>query len=80
MNGNGGELSSFLEKLGEDSELRRSFLDNPKGTLEQAGLSEETKETLLSRDPDKIKGALEKERPGVDQSLYMIVIAPGDEP
>ena len=76
MGENGGELAGFLEKLGEDSELRRAFLDNPKGTLEQAGLSEETKETLLSRDPDRIKGALEKERPGVDTNLYMTVIAP----
>jgi hypothetical protein len=80
MGGNGGELSSFLEKLGEDSELRRAYLDSPKRTLEEAGLSEETKETLLSRDPERIHGALEKERPGVDLNLYMTVIAPGDEP
>jgi hypothetical protein len=39
-------------------------------------LSEETKETLLSRDPERMKTAVEKERPGIDTNLVMYVIAP----
>jgi hypothetical protein len=79
MNGNGGELSSFLKKLSEDSELEQAYRKDPEGTMRQAGLSEETTRTPSSRDQGTIRAALEKEV-GADANLYMIVIAPGDEP
>ena len=41
MNGNGGELSTFLRKLSEDRELQHTYMKDPEGTMRQAGLSDE---------------------------------------
>jgi hypothetical protein len=76
MNGNGGELSSFLTKLSEDPQLQQAYTRDPEGTLRQAGVSDETIRTLLSRDLGAIKGALERELSGVHTMCFMVVIAP----
>jgi hypothetical protein len=76
MNGNGGELSGFLTKLSEDPELQKRYASDPEGTLRGAGLSEETTQTLLSRDLKRIKGVLDKELPGVHTMCFMVVISP----
>ena len=73
MDGNGGELSSFLTKLGEDRELQDAYAQDPEGTMREAGLSDDSIETLLSRDLGKIKAALEKELPGRDFIMFMII-------
>src|SRR5437773_2103233 len=39
MDGNGGELSSFLTKLSEDSQLQDAYARDPQGTMREAGLS-----------------------------------------
>jgi hypothetical protein len=61
VNGNGGELSTFLRKLSEDRELQQTYMKDPDGTLRQAGLSDDALEAALSRDLGKIKGVLERE-------------------
>jgi hypothetical protein len=61
MNGNGGELSTFLRKLSEDRELQQTYMKDPDGTLRQAGLSDDALQAALSRDLGKIKGVLERE-------------------
>jgi hypothetical protein len=61
MNGNGGELSTFLRKLSEDRELQQTYTKDPDGTLRQAGLSDDALQAALSRDLGKIKGVLERE-------------------
>jgi hypothetical protein len=73
MDGNGGELSSFLTKLSEDRELQDAYAKDPEGTMREAGLSDESIETLLSRDLGRIKAALEKELPGQEFLLFMII-------
>jgi len=73
MDGNGGELSSFLTKLSEDRQLQDAYSQDPEGTMREAGLSDGSIETLLSRDLGKIKAALEKELPGRDFILFMII-------
>ena len=67
MNGNGGELSTFLRKLSEDRELQQTYMKDPEGTMRQAGLSDEALEAALSRDLGKVKGVLEREHgtPGI---------------
>ena len=75
MNGN-GELASFLQKLSEDRELQEAYTRDPEGTLRQAGLSDETIQILLSRDLGQIKGALEKEAPGVVYMCFMVIFEP----
>jgi hypothetical protein len=61
MNGNGGDLASFLRKLSEDRELQQAYMKDPDGTLRQVGLSDDALEAALSRDLGKIKGVLERE-------------------
>ena len=61
MNGNGGDLASFLRKLSEDRELQQTYMKDPDGTLRQAGLSDDALQAALSRDLGKIKGVLERE-------------------
>jgi hypothetical protein len=73
MDGNGGELSSFLTKLSEDRQLQDAYAQDPEGTMREAGLSDDSIETLLSRDLGKIKAALEKELPGREFLLFMII-------
>jgi hypothetical protein len=73
MDGNGGELSSFLTKLSEDRELQDAYAKDPEGTMREAGLSDESIETLLSRDLGRIKAALEKELQGREFLLFMII-------
>jgi len=73
MDGNGGELSSFLTKLSEDRQLQDAYAQDPEGTMREVGLSDDSIETLLSRDLGKIKAALEKELPGRDFILFMII-------
>jgi Aromatic-ring-opening dioxygenase LigAB, LigA subunit len=73
MNGDGGDLSNFLQKLGEDRELQQQYTSDPEGTLRQAGLSDETIQAVLSRDLERIKGVLEKELPGVAYMCFMVI-------
>ena len=73
MDGNGGELSSFLTALSEDRQLQDAYAQDPEGTIRAAGLSDDSIKTLLSRDLGKIKAALEKELPGRDFILFMII-------
>jgi hypothetical protein len=76
MNGNGGELSSFLQKLGDDSGLQQAYASDPEGTMQQAGLSADTIQTVLSRDLEKIKGVLQQELPGITYIMFMVIFQP----
>jgi hypothetical protein len=76
MNGNGGELSSFLTKLHEDPALQEAYTNDPEGTLRQAGISDDTIQALLSRDLPQIKGVLDKELPGVVYMMFMVILQP----
>jgi hypothetical protein len=76
MNGNGGELSSFLSKLSGDQQLQDAYTQDPEGTMREAGLSEDTIQTMLSRDLERIKALLERELPGGGFIMFMILIKP----
>jgi hypothetical protein len=76
MNGNGGELSGFLTKLGEDRELQQAYTKDPEGTLRAAGLSEDTIKAVLSRDLSEIKAVLDHELPGGGYMLFMVLTEP----
>jgi hypothetical protein len=76
MNGNGGELSSFLTRLSEEQQLQDAYAQDPEGTMREAGLSDDTIDTLLSRDLQKIKALLEKELPGGGFIMFMIIANP----
>ena len=76
MNGNGGELSSFLTRLHEDPQLQQAYTKDPEGTLRQAGVPDDTIKALLSRDLQAVKRALEQALPGVHTTCFMVVIAP----
>ena len=76
MNGNGGELSTFLRKLSEDMELQQTYMKDPDGTLRQAGLSDDALQAALSRDLGKIKGVLERELGDPGIMVYMTITEP----
>jgi hypothetical protein len=73
MNGNGGELSGFLTKLGDDQDLQQRYTKDPEGTMRGAGLSDDTIEAMLSRDLGQIKAVLERELPGGGFMLFMVL-------
>ena len=72
MTQSGGELSSFLTRLYEDPELQKRYKQDPKGTLKEAGVSDDEAEAVASGDLGKIKSMLG----GPEQMLFMVVIAP----
>jgi hypothetical protein len=76
MNGKGGEVSSFLTKLGEDPQLRDAYSRDPQGAMREAGLSDDSIQTLLSRDLKKVKAVLDKELAGGDYMLFMVIFGP----
>jgi hypothetical protein len=73
MNGNGGELSGFLTKLGEDQGLQQRYMKDAEGTMREAGLSDETIKALLSRDLSTIKAVLDRELPGGGYMMFMVL-------
>ena len=75
MNGQ-GELAGFLQKLGDDSQLQQAYTSDPEGTMRQAGLSDDTIRTVLSRDLEKIKAALEQELAGITYMMFMVIFEP----
>jgi len=77
MNENGGELSSFLTKLSEDPQLQDAYARDPHGTMREAGLSDDTIETLLSRDLGKVKAVLDKELAGSGYIMFMVIFEKG---
>jgi hypothetical protein len=76
MIGNGGELSSFLTRLSEDPQLQDAYVRDPRGTLREAGVSDDTIQTVLSRDLEKVKAVLDKELAGGDYIMFMVIFAP----
>ena len=77
MDGNGGELSSFLTKLSEDRQLQDAYARDPQGTMREAGLSDDTIQTLLSRDLQKVKAVLDKELAGSGYIMFMVIFEKG---
>lgn len=75
MNGNGGELSSFLQKLSEDKELQRAYAKDPRGTMRQAGLSDDVIDATMSRDLGRIKSELSREL-GAEAQVMMVLTDP----
>ena len=75
-NENGGELSSFLQKLGDDSGLQQAYASDPEGTMRQAGLSDDTIRTVLSRDLEKIKAVLDHDLGGIHYVMFMVLTQP----
>jgi hypothetical protein len=71
-----GGLSSFLQRLGDDSGLQQAYAKDPEGTMRQAGLSDETIQVVLSRDLEKIKAVLEQELPGITYIMFMVIFQP----
>lgn len=75
MNGNGGELSSFLQKLSEDKELQQAYAKDPRGTMRQAGLSDDVIDATMSRDLGRIKSELSREL-GAEAQVMMVLTDP----
>jgi hypothetical protein len=75
MNGNGA-LASFLTRLSDDPQLQQAYVNDPEGTLRDAGVSDDTIGTILSRDLSRVKAVLEKELSGLHYMMFMVVFDP----
>jgi Aromatic-ring-opening dioxygenase LigAB, LigA subunit len=75
MNGKSG-LASFLHKLSEDKELQQAYTSDPRGTMQQAGLSDEEVNAMMSRDLGRIKAMLAREG-GPEATLLMVLTESG---
>ena len=75
MNGKGGELASFLQKLSEDKELQQAYAKDPRGTMRQAGLSDDMIDATMSRDLGRIKSELSREL-GAEAQVMMVLTDP----
>jgi tagatose-1,6-bisphosphate aldolase len=76
MHENGGKLASFLQKLSEDKELQQAYANDPRGTMQQAGLSDDAIDATMSRDLGRIKSALAREG-SPEATLVMVLTEPG---
>jgi hypothetical protein len=75
MNEKGGDLASFLQKLGEDSELQQAYAKDPRGTMQQAGLADDVIDATMSRDLGRIKSVLSSEL-GAEAHVMMVLTDP----
>ena len=57
------KLGDFLIRVSKDPELRERFREDPYGTMDAEGLTEEHKEVLGSGDPDRIRKYLGDQGP-----------------
>ena len=76
MHESGGTLAGFLQKLSEDSELQQAYTSDPRGTMRQAGLSDEVIETILGRDLGRIQAVVAREHGGGEATLVMVLTDP----
>ena len=71
-----GDLGNFLQKLSEDTTLQQAYTSDPEGTMREAGLPDDTIQTVLSRDLEKIKALLEQELAGITYIMFMVIFQP----
>jgi hypothetical protein len=53
------DITSFLVRLAQDSDLQQRFKADPQATMTAEGLSESDQDTLLSGDQDRIKASVD---------------------
>jgi hypothetical protein len=66
------DLKSFLLSVSRDAKLREQFRKDPKGVMQQHGLSEADQQTLQSGDPERIRAAI-----GGDKSMFILIFVYG---
>jgi hypothetical protein len=59
----GASVGEFLIRLGEDPDLLPRFKKDPYGVMEEAGLSDEQQELIMSGDVRRIQAQLGQEFP-----------------
>ena len=69
----GSELSGFLTRLHEDADLQKRYKQDPRGTMKEAGVPQESIDAVMSGDLGRIRAMLPG---GPEQMLFMVVISP----
>jgi hypothetical protein len=57
-------LSTFLDNLADDADLRARFDSDAETVMQAAGITEEAKQGIREDRPDKVRQELHKEIPG----------------
>ena len=70
-------VSEFLLEVSEDAALRKAFREDPAGTLKKFDITSADAETILARDIERIREAIDQELASGDPTpKNMIVISP----
>jgi hypothetical protein len=69
------QLTDLFLLLGDDPSLLAEYERDPRGLLEESGLDMDAVETLLTGDPDAVRGAVEAEV-ATDPSRRRLVVGP----
>jgi hypothetical protein len=75
MHRSGGDLASFLQKLSEDTELQHEYSNDPRGTMQKVGLSDDVIDATMSRNLGRIKSVLSGEL-GAEPQVVMVPTDP----
>jgi hypothetical protein len=67
-------LSTFLDNLAVDAQLRADFDADAETVMANAGITDEAKKGIREDKPDKVRGELHKEIPG--GKVYVIRMVP----
>jgi hypothetical protein len=73
-------IGEFLSELADDPDKLQAYLENPEQVMQEAGLTEEQRETLLSNDLNRIKGAIREEYGKAEVLLFIWVIGAAPAP
>jgi hypothetical protein len=68
------ELSDFLMTLSEDPSKAAALKERPQEVLDEAGLSQEDKDLLLSRDPVAIHRAVRRSAEEQDNGVTIVIV------
>jgi hypothetical protein len=73
-------IGEFLSELADDPDKLQAYLENPEQVMQEAGLTEEQRETLLSNDLNRIKDAIREEYGKAEVLLFIWVIGAAPAP
>jgi hypothetical protein len=70
-------VSEFLLEVSEDAALRKAFREDPAGTLKKFDITAADRETILARDIERVREAVDRElASGEPTPKNMVVVSP----
>jgi hypothetical protein len=73
-------IGEFLSELADDPDKLQAYLENPEQVMQEAGLTQEQRETLLSNDLNRVKQAIREEYGKAEVLMFIWVIGAAAPP